>query len=131
MELGEIMIIAGIGCRQGVSAREVIAAIETASARLLQRPHLIAIPASKNRETGVFEAAQSLGVGVTLIAQRELEEASRRTLTRSARSLEVLNVHSVCEAAALAAAGERSRLLSPRIALGPVTCALAESELNP
>jgi cobalt-precorrin 5A hydrolase len=37
----------------------------------------------------------------------------------------VMNVHSVAEAAALAAAGPTSRLLGPRIAIGPVTCALA------
>ncbi len=132
VELGQGMIIAGIGCRRGVSATEVQAAIEAAIARVpAARAHLIATPASKHAETGIFEAAQSLGVGVTLIAPADLEKASTRTLTRSARSLAEMNVHSVCEAAALAAAGPSSKLLAPRIALGPVTCALAESELNP
>ncbi len=131
MELGQAMIVAGIGCRRGVSANEVLEAIEAANARLLRRPHLIAIPASKEGERGVHDAAKSLGVGVTLVAQGDLEKASARTLTRSARSLAEMNVSSVSEAAALAAAGASSKLLAPRIALGPVTCALAESELNP
>jgi hypothetical protein len=33
--------------------------------------------------------------------------------------------------AALAAAGPGARLLAPRLAVGPVTCALAESEITP
>jgi cobalt-precorrin 5A hydrolase len=40
-------------------------------------------------------------------------------------------VRSVSEAAALAGAGTSSRLLGPRIVLGPVTCALAESGSAP
>jgi cobalt-precorrin 5A hydrolase len=62
-----------------------------------------------------------------LISQSDLEAANPRTLTRSARSLSTLNVHSVSEAAALAGAGPAARLLGPRVAVGPVTCALAES----
>jgi cobalt-precorrin 5A hydrolase len=131
MELGQRMIVAGIGCRRGVSAHEVKAAIEAALTRVPPRLELIAIPASKSEESGVFAAAKSLGVGVTLISQADLEQASKRTLTRSARSLAEMNVHCVSEAAALAAAGTSSKLLAPRIALGPVTCALAESELGP
>jgi cobalt-precorrin 5A hydrolase len=37
----------------------------------------------------------------------------------------------VAEAAALAAAGPKARLILPRIVVGPVTCALAESEDAP
>ena len=64
-----------------------------------------------------------------LIAQNALEAADARTLTRSARSMDTFNVHSVAEAAALAAAGPGARLLAPRVAVGPVTCALAEGEI--
>jgi len=39
-------------------------------------------------------------------------------------------VHSVAEAAALAAAGPGARLLAPRVAVGPVTCALAQGEIT-
>jgi cobalt-precorrin 5A hydrolase len=143
MELDQSMIIAGIGCRRRVSATEVRAAIAAAMAQLspsVPRLQLIALPTSKDGEAGVFDAAESLGVGVVLISQVALEEANARTFTRSARSLVEMNVHSVSEAAALAAAGVGSRLLAPRIALGPVTCALAEGpvtgafaemELNP
>jgi len=40
-------------------------------------------------------------------------------------------VPSVAEAAALAAAGPDARLIVPRIAVGPATCALAETEAGP
>ncbi len=127
------MIIAGIGCRRRVSAAEVTAAIE-AAIRLLSlsaRPGVIAIPDCRRDESGVFAAAKILGVGVVLVPQPDLEGANARTLTRSARSLAQTNLHSVSEAAALAAAGTGARLIAPRIVLGSVTCAIAESELGP
>ena len=134
MDVGKVMIIAGIGCRRQAEAKDVEAAIEAAMREHLpgeRTLNVIAIPASKSDAAGVFAAAQVLGVGVLLVSQPALEEASPRTFTRSARSLAQMNVHSVSEAAALAAAGARSRLLGPRVVLGPVTCALAESESVP
>ena len=76
-------------------------------------------------------AAAARGVLLVLITQDALEEADLRTVTRSTRSMATLNVQSVAEAAALAAAGPNSRLLAPRVAVGPVTCALAEGETLP
>jgi hypothetical protein len=60
-----------------------------------------------------------------LISQSDLEAANAATLTHSEHSMAAMNVHSVAEAAALAGAGPASRLLGPRVAVGPVTCALA------
>jgi cobalt-precorrin 5A hydrolase len=133
MELGQDMIIAGIGCRRQVSATDVITAIEMAMDHLthVRLPDRIAIPASKAREAGLLTAAETLAVRLVLIPQQALESADARSLTRSAKSLEKMNVHCVSEAAALAAGGPRSRLLVPRVARGNVTCALVESELNP
>jgi cobalt-precorrin 5A hydrolase len=133
MELGQDMIIAGIGCRRQVSATDVVAAIEMAVGQLtrVQLPDRIAVPASKAHEAGILAAAETLAIRIVLIPQQALEAAGARTLTRSAKSLEKMNVHCVSEAAALAAGGPRSKLLVPRIALGNVTCALAQSELNP
>jgi cobalt-precorrin 5A hydrolase len=42
-----------------------------------------------------------------------------------------MNVPSVAEASALAAAGPNARLLVERLAVGAVTCALAQSESSP
>jgi cobalt-precorrin 5A hydrolase len=134
MDLGEAMIAAGVGCRKAISAAQVECAIAAAllHSRLAGREiSLIAVPAMKGTEAGIVAAAAARGVLLVLIGQDALEAADARTLTRSARSMDTLNVHSVAEAAALAAAGPGSRLLAPRIAVGPVTCALAEGDIAP
>jgi cobalt-precorrin 5A hydrolase len=134
MDLGETVIVAGVGCRKAISAAQVESAIEAALLhnRLAGRQiSLIAVPAVKGTEAGIVAAAAARGVLLVLIAQHALEAADARTLTRSVRSMDALNVHSVAEAAALAAAGPNARLLAPRIAVGPVTCALAEGEILP
>jgi len=127
------MIVAGIGCRTGVDAAEVEAAI---TAALLERSvagnelGLIAIPSSKEQESGVVAAAAARRIPIVLIAPHALEAVSELVLTRSARAMAAMNVNSVAEAAALAGAGSHSRLLGPRVAVGPVTCALAEGDIQ-
>jgi cobalt-precorrin 5A hydrolase len=131
MGLGEIMIVAGIGCRKAIGAAQVEFAIEVALRQSRLAAHqlgLIAVPAVKGTEAGIVAAAAARGVLLVLIAQDALEKADLRSVTRSARSMGALNVKSVAEAAALAAAGPHSRLLAPRVAVGPVTCAIAEGE---
>jgi cobalt-precorrin 5A hydrolase len=131
MGLGEIMIAAGLGFRKAISAAEVEAAIGAALDQSLlesKQLALIAVPATKGAEAGLLAAAAARGVELKLISQKMLEEANPRTLTHSARSVALMNVNSVAEAAALAAAGPHARLLAPRIAIGSVTCALAQGE---
>lgn len=125
------MIVAGIGCRKAIGAAQVERAIDAAlrDRRLEGHPlALIAIPAAKGLEAGIVEAAAARGAPLVLITQEALERADLRTVSRSARSIDTHRVRSVAEAAALAGAGPNSRLLAPRIAVGPVTCALAEGE---
>ena len=124
------MIVAGIGCRKGASASEIGAAISAALARAgLQHDALdvIAAPAMKAGEPGIAAAATRLGVPLVLVPQADLEAAGARTATRSARVVALMGVPSAAEAAALAAGGPAARLLAPRTAIGPATCALADS----
>jgi cobalt-precorrin 5A hydrolase len=132
MELGQIrgeaVIVAGIGSRKGVSATEVIAAIEAAlKAHGLAKPalSLLATARMKRDEAGIIAAGAALNVPLILIDDDVLKDMSPRTLSHSEASLSVAGVGSVSEAAALAAAGEGARLAGPRIAVGPVTCAIA------
>ncbi len=137
-------MIAGIGCRSGVSADEVEAAIAAALDALQGPSHTltaIATPAAKAREPGIKAAAASRGVPLMVISQEALEAADPATLTRSEQSMAAMNVHSVAEAAALACATalaeataladtpppQPPRLLVPRVVVGPVTCALADT----
>jgi len=87
----------------------------------------MATAASKSDEQGIAASASARGLKLILVAQPELEIASARGATWSARVLALAGVPSVAEAAALAACGPKARLILPRIVVGPVTCALAES----
>jgi cobalt-precorrin 5A hydrolase len=118
------MIVAGIGCRSGVTTEQVEAALE-AALRQTATLTLIAVPAAKSGERAIVAAATARGVPLASITQTDLEAANARTLTRSKHALAAMNVHSVAEAAALAGAGPESELLGARIVVGPVTCALA------
>lgn len=125
------MIVAGVGCRKGTSAREIGAAIDAALSRAGLRTDaldVIAAPALKSAEAGIAAAANELGVPLVLVPQAELEAAGARTVTRSERVVALMGVPSAAEAAALAAAGPAARLVAPRTAVGPATCALAASE---
>jgi cobalt-precorrin 5A hydrolase len=128
------MIVAGVGCRKGASAREVGAAISAALSRAGLRADAldaIAAPALKSGEAGIAAAASELGVPLVLVPQAELEVAGARTMTRSERVVALMGVPSAAEAAALAAAGPAARLLAPRTAVGTATCALATGEAKP
>ena len=124
-------MVAGIGCRAGVSEEQVLAAIAAAIAALGQHRTLTAIatPASKASEPGIRAAATTRVVPLLAIAQPDLEAANEATVTRSVHSMAAMNVHSVAEAAALAGAAALANstphLLLPRITVGPVTCSLA------
>jgi cobalt-precorrin 5A hydrolase len=132
MALGEAVIVAGIGCRAGIDAAQIEAAIAAAlaTAGAGATLNLMAAPAAKANETGIVEAAYARGVAIRWISQHELEDADSGTVTRSARAMAAMNVHSVAEAAALAGAGPGARLLGPRTVVGPVTCALAKGSIT-
>lgn len=122
------MIVAGVGCRAGASAREVEAAIAAALSHAgvaAGALGMIATSFAKRGEIGIAEAASGRGVKFVVVPQAEFEAAGSRTVTRSERVLALTGVPSVCEAAALAAGGPAARLIAPRVAVGPATCALA------
>lgn len=122
------MIVAGIGCRKGTTAQEIDAAIDAALAEA-GRPRdalsCIATSDGKGAEPGIVEAVAGRGLQLVLVKPAELESAGPRTRSSSPRVKELFGVPSVAEAAALAAAGESSTLLVPRIVVGPATCAIA------
>ena len=128
------MIVAGVGCRKGAQAADIEAAIMAAFARVglaATELRLIATSAAKGGEPGIAVAASAIGVPLVLIPQRDLAAAGDRTVTRSERVIALTGVPSVAEAAALAAGGPTARLIAPRIAVGPATCALADTGETP
>jgi cobalt-precorrin 5A hydrolase len=125
------MIAAGIGCRRGTPATAIKTVITAALARAglaCGMLDVIAVPAAKEDEPGIAEAAAALGVRLVLVPQLELKTAGNRVETRSKRVMDLMGVPCVAEAAALAAGGPAARLVLARIAVGPATCALARSD---
>jgi cobalt-precorrin 5A hydrolase len=128
--MGEMMMVAGIGCRRGVGADEVLAAVAAALKHLsAERAHLDALATAELKlgESGITIASQRLGLPLRIVGGAELKQANGRTVSLSEKSLERTGVASVSEAAALAAAGPDSVLLGPRLVVGPVACAIAVS----
>ena len=130
MVVGEAMIVAGLGSRADVRAEDILAAVRAAAARYgvpLGRIGRLATGERKSSQPAFAEAALKLGIPLEIMGEAALADVAGRTLTRSGHSQALTGLPSLSEAAALAAAGEGSALLGPRIALGPVTCALAQS----
>ncbi|PTE09359.1 cobalamin biosynthesis protein [Mesorhizobium helmanticense] len=122
------MMVAGIGSRKGVSAGEVLAAVETAlEAHGLTMTALSALATAslKQDEKAILSAGRELALPVVIVEDEALRAASSRTISRSNLSQAHAGTPSVSEASALAAAGAGAKLLGPRTVLGPVTCAIA------
>ena len=132
MVVEEAVIIAGIGCRKGPTATQVCEAISAALTRAGVSGDVLGLIATaefKGAEPGIIAAASAFSLPLVVVPAADLESAAPRTVTHSERVVALTGVPSVAEAAALAAGGGSARLLAPRTVLGPVTCALATSEL--
>jgi cobalt-precorrin 5A hydrolase len=110
---------------------EIEAAIAAALAKAglaAEQLDVIAASATKVGEPGVAAAAIARGVPLVLVSQSDLMAARAGTVTHSERVIALTGVPSLAECAALAAAGAGARLVLPRLAVGPATCALAVAE---
>ena len=118
--------IAGLGCRAGAAAAEIIAVLREAEARANSRASALAIPAFKSHEAGLAEAAAQLGLPLILIDDAALAGVQWLCPTRSGVVAAHTGHASIAEAAALAACGPGATLRLARIAHPTVTCALAD-----
>ena len=124
------MMVAGIGCRKGVSTVEVLAAIETAiEAHGLTMTALSALATAplKQDEKAIFAAGYQLNLPVIVADAAAIKAASSGAISLSSVSQDLADTPSVSEASALAVAGKGAGLLGPRTVLGAVTCAIAIS----
>ena len=124
MGLGEAVTVAGIGCRRGVSVAAVLAAVE--AARGGRRLDALATVPAKRGEPALAEAARRLGLPLLVgavadgdprlaqplggVAGGDRQRARPRRRRRWRRP------------------GRRRGCVGPRLALGPVTCAIAVAE---
>jgi cobalt-precorrin 5A hydrolase len=121
-------LVAGIGFRRGAGAAEIVALIRQALAAAGADPAAlttIATALDRADEPAIREAAAAFGLVPIGIDAPALAAYDDRVPTRSPRIEALRGVGSLCEAAALAAAGPGGRLALPRMARTSVTCALA------
>lgn len=119
------VVVAGVGCRRGASCGEITALVREAFATksvALKSLALLASIDAKSSEPGLLEATRELGVDIRFYSAERL--AGMKTPNPSPMPLKHVGVESVCEAAALLAAGT-TRLLVPKMKSKTVTAALA------
>ncbi len=128
MDLGEAVIVAGIGCRRNASAAQVLAAVDAALTKVARSRSDLSILATaevKREEAGIVDAARTLSLGLVIVPMPAIEAQSRYVETRSATAEWRFGVPSIAEASARSAAGPAAEILLPRLVCGNVTCALA------
>lgn len=124
----------GIGCRRGVEALEIKAAIHAALAgagRALSSVRSLASVDIKSDEQGLLAAAGELESPVEFFARQALEAVMTKRSSELCFSEfvdEKIGVGGVCEPAAIVGAGENSRLIMPKTKYGKVTIAIAEGD---
>ena len=125
------MMVAGIGCRKGVTPDAIGEAIATALERCsvsCSQIDALATESAKSSEEGIIATAETMAVTLVFVSHSEMTLVAGHALTSSPRVVAIKGVPSVAETAALAAAGRSARLLAPRVATKTVTCAIAVGE---
>jgi cobalamin biosynthesis protein CbiG len=123
------VLCAGIGCRKGAAAQDILAAIDAVFAESGLAAASLASLASiteKQDEPGLLEAARRLDLPVYFYPVERL--ATYPVSCPSAKAREMFGIDGVCEPAALAGAGESgcgARLLREKCVSRGVTVAIA------
>jgi cobalt-precorrin 5A hydrolase len=118
-------VIVGIGCRRGVKADRIVAAIRSAldeAGIALDEVRLLASVDIKTDEAGLLEAAEALDLPIRFIPAEEIR-ASSREFSHSTFAEEKVNLPAVAEPAALLA-GRRTRFICRKKTYNGITIAL-------
>jgi len=122
-------LIAGVGCRRGVSAFDVEGALEDAVEACggnFAELRMLASADLKMDEEGLRQAAADLKIPLRFIGSARIRECSR-DFGRSEVAERRVGLPAVAEPAALLA-GTRTKLCLPKTIYGPVTVALARED---
>ena len=120
-------IVAGVGCKRGKSASEILSAIKRALSALGIDPRALKSIASvdlKADEIGLIEAAQNLNVPLKIVTRAAIAELGN-AYHGSAFVEQSIGVAGVCEPAALLIS--QGTLIYPKHASSGVTVALARA----
>ncbi len=117
----------GLGCRKNVPAKMIAALVRRALGVTdlpLAGAALFSIE-DKYHEEGLHEAALLLELPLSFLPREHLAQYNGKGATRSQLVQAQFGLDSVCEAAALAGAGQGGRLILSRISDNGATCAIA------
>ena len=123
-------VYAGVGCRKGVPAEDILAALDAALDETgLERAALAGLASAtlKEHEAGLLEAARRLGLPVRFFDAGQITETPVPHPCSKAGKILGTPPTSVCEASALLAAGPGAALLSGKRIYRSVTAAFAAS----
>ena len=115
--------IAGLGCRKDTTPEELVALIQKAATQAGVTLNALATPSFKQHEQALKQAAARLNLPLLYIEEAALKKAQPLCPTSSEAAHRATGLHSIAEAAALAATA--GHLLAPRIASKNATCAIA------
>jgi len=123
-------LVAGIGCRKGVSAARIEAAVlQALGGRRLGEVREVATVDLKAEELGLIAFCERRDLPLRVFGRETL--AARPWMTRPSNWVrENIGLDGVCESCALLACA-RGRLLVPKTALDGVAVAIAEDKLVP
>ena len=122
------MIVAGVGCRRGVSADELEKVVRLALGVFqlpAERLDVLATESAKAAEPAFAEVSRRLSTRLMACTSEDLDRVAGQVLTPSKLVLESKGVPSIAEASALVIAGRNARLLGTRVATARATCAIA------
>lgn len=123
-------LVAGVGCRKGVSREQVVSAVKKACKlggfSLLSLRSLATVDL-KMQEPGLLEAANYFKVPLLEVTRQQIDSLDGQ-FTPSDFVKDRIGVGGVCEPAAITASA-MGQLKVPKQKLGPVTVAIAEAKL--
>jgi cobalt-precorrin 5A hydrolase len=121
------LIAIGIGCRKNCPGETIVALVQRALADLgeIEGERRLFSLIDKQVEAGLHTAAAALACDLVFLPRAALAAMTPRLLTRSAATQKRFGLESIAEASALAGAGEKARLLGPRLVENGATCAIA------
>lgn len=110
-------LVIGVGFREEASAQSIGEVLAGVAAHSAMRGIVaaLAVPEDKAAHPGLRAAAHTAQLPIEAVAACAMRTADGRAATRSEQVTKHRGVGSVCEAAALAAAGAGARLVVPRI----------------
>lgn len=121
------MNVIGIGATSTATVDDIVGIIAETSQKVAGGLHAIAALRNSAWRNLLGEVTNSVRLPLILLEVAALKKRDAECVTQSQASLTAYGVGSVAEAAALAGAGDGSRLIIPRIAHAKVTAAVATS----